>query len=96
MKVYIFFIALSFLAIACNSKQKTSTPQSEAQDSTQVAQPDLPPLEAGEVEYKDESMFGEIIELEGRLNWKAGKLYRPIHLFFNHASLKLSLKEIVW
>lgn len=51
---------------SCHSKQKPSESQPETQDSTRVEQPELPPLEAGEVEYKDESMFGEIIELEGR------------------------------
>ena len=75
MKYFSLLFALLFMA-SCHSKQKPSESQREAQkpsesqreaqDSTQVEQPELPPLESGEVEYKDESMFGEIIELEGR------------------------------
>ena len=77
MKVYIFFIALPFLVIACNSKPKTSTPQPEAQDSTQVKQPELPPLESGMVEYKDDEAFGEVIELEGRQFVPDSFIFRP-------------------
>ena len=65
MKCFSLLFAFLFMA-SCHSKQKPSESQPETQDSTQVEQLELPPLEAGEVEYKDESMFGEIIELEGR------------------------------
>lgn len=65
MKYFSLLFALLFMA-SCHSKQKPSESQPETQDSTQVERLELPPLESGEVEYKDESMFGEIIELEGR------------------------------
>ena len=65
MKYFSLLFALLFMA-SCHSKQKPSESQREAQDSIQVEQLELPPLESGEVEYKDESMFGEIIELDGR------------------------------
>ena len=65
MKYFSLLFTFLFMA-SCHSKQKPSESQPETQDSTRVEQPELPPLEAGEVEYKDESMFGEIIELEGR------------------------------
>jgi len=59
-----FALVAAFLAISCNSGKKQTDPQPTAQDSIQVKQPELPPLEAGEVEYKDDA-FREVIELEG-------------------------------
>ena len=76
MKHFSLLLALLFMA-SCHSKQKPSEPQPETQDSTQVEQPELPPLESGEVEYKDESMFGEIIELEGRQFVPDSFIFRP-------------------
>ena len=59
-----FALVAAFLAISCNSGKKQTDPQPTAQDSIQVKQPELPPLEPGEVEYKDDA-FREVIELEG-------------------------------
>ena len=44
-----FALVAAFLAISCNSGKKQTDPQPTAQDSIQVKQPELPPLEAGEV-----------------------------------------------
>ena len=63
MKYFSLLFALLFMA-SCHSKQKPSESQREVQDSTQVEQPELPPLESGEVEYKDDA-FREIVEIEG-------------------------------
>ena len=58
MKYCSLLFAFLFM-VSCHSQQKPSESQPKAQDSTQVEQLELPPLEAGEVEYKDESMFGD-------------------------------------
>ena len=72
-----FALVAVIIALSCNSGKKQTDPQSTAQESTQVEQPELPPLEAGEVEYKDESMFGDIIELEGRQFVPDSFIFRP-------------------
>ena len=63
MKYFSLLFALLFMA-SCHSQQKPSESQPETQDSIQVEQLELPPLEAGEVEYKDDA-FREIVEIEG-------------------------------
>ena len=72
-----FALVAVIIALSCNSGKKQTDPQSTAQESTQVEQPELPPLEAGVVEYKDESMFGDIIELEGRQFVPDSFIFRP-------------------
>ena len=76
MKYFSLLFALLFMA-SCHSKQKPSESQPETQDSTQVAQPELPPLESGMVEYKDDEAFGEEIELEGRRFVPDSFIFRP-------------------
>ena len=76
MKHFSLLLALLFMA-SCHSKQKPSEPQPETQDSTQVEQPELPPLESGMVEYKDDEAFGEVIELEGRQFVPDSFIFRP-------------------
>ena len=63
MKYFSLLFALLFMA-SCHSQLKPSESKPKAQDSTQVEQPELPPLESGEVEYKDDA-FREIVEIEG-------------------------------
>ena len=76
MKYFSLLFALLFMA-SCHSKQKPSESQREAQDSTQVEQLELPPLESGMVEYKDDKAFGEVIELEGRQFVPDSFIFRP-------------------
>ena len=61
-----FALVAVIIALSCNSGKKQTNPQPTIQDSIQVKQPELPPLEAGVVEYKDDEAFGEVVELEGR------------------------------
>ena len=72
-----FALVAVIITLSCNSGKKQTDPQPTTQDSIQVKQPELPPLEAGEVEYKDESMFGDIIELEGRQFVPDSFIFRP-------------------
>ena len=76
MKYFSLLFAFLFM-VSCHSQQKPSESQPKAQDSTQVEQPELPPLEAGEVEYKDDEAFGEVIELEGRQFVPDSFIFRP-------------------
>ena len=65
MKFVIGILAFTLLCVSCNnSKPKDVVSSSVNQDSIQVKQPELPPLESGEVEYKDDA-FREIVEIEG-------------------------------
>ena len=74
--IFILF-AIILIVSSCNLNNKQIDPQSILQDSTQIAQPELPPLEAGEVEYKDDEAFGEVIELEGRQFVPDSFIFRP-------------------
>ena len=76
MKYFSLLFALLFM-VSCHSKQKPSESQREAQDSTQVEQLELPPLESGMVEYKDDEAFGEVIELEGKQFVPDSFIFRP-------------------
>ena len=72
-----FALVAVIIALSCNSGKKQTDPQSTAQESTQVEQLELPPLESGMVEYKDDEAFGEEIELEGRQFVPDSFIFRP-------------------
>ena len=76
MKYFSLLFAFLFM-VSCHSQQKPSESQPKAQDSIQVEQLELPPLESGMVEYKDDEAFGEVIELEGRQFVPDSFIFRP-------------------
>ena len=77
--LYNIFILFAIILIisSCNFNNKQTDPQPTTQDSTQVEQPELPLLEAGVVEYKDDEAFGEVVELEGRQFVPDSFIFRP-------------------
>ena len=76
MKYFSLLFAFLFM-VSCHSQQKPSESQPKAQDSIQVEQLELPPLESGMVEYKDDEAFGEVIELEGKQFVPDSFIFRP-------------------
>ena len=72
-----FALVAVIITLSCNSGKKQTDPQPTAQDSIQVKQSELPPLEAGVVEYKDDEAFGEVVELEGRQFVPDSFIFRP-------------------
>ena len=73
----LFALVVTLITISCNSGKKQTHPQSKTQDSTQVEQLKLPPLESGMVEYQDDEAFGEVIELEGKQFVPDSFIFRP-------------------
>ena len=72
-----FILVAVIITLSCNSGKKQTDPQPTTQDSIQVKQSELPPLEAGVVEYKDDEAFGEVVELEGRQFVPDSFIFRP-------------------
>ena len=72
-----FALVAVIITLSCNSDKKPTHPQSKTQDSIQVEQLELPPLESGMVEYKDDEAFGEVIELEGKQFVPDSFIFRP-------------------
>ena len=64
MKYTFTFILFVFVFVQCHTVSKNEPEKTKVEI---IAKPDtLPPLEAGEVSYKGDEPFGEIIELKGR------------------------------
>lgn len=67
MRIQHLCIGLLFLSfVQCANKQQTGKPSEEILEAEVIESDTLPPLQVGEVTYKGDEPFGEIIELSGK------------------------------